>query len=255
MGNLQKMKQAAVKSLERDVANLDASDLEILGHRIVELLEEKQLIHRGLNRDGKPVGYTVDTFSGDRTVIAEYSTEQGYFEKDYHKLRQDCQHARQKAPSNKKLYLISNQPCDNSAWPTVSEAIVEEVGDELAYEPFDARRLATVIYDQVLAKNNLVEYFADSLPSLWTAWTEHVVSNSAPETPRDFIHDEARANVIVDATRDHVRVAVQGISGTGKTYSVIEYVKEHSVEYRNTVWIGGEELAGVGNFAAVESDA
>ena len=43
------------------------------------MLEDNRLIHHGLNKDYRPVGYTIDTFSQDFLVAGEYSTEKEYF--------------------------------------------------------------------------------------------------------------------------------------------------------------------------------
>src|SRR5690606_5966964 len=68
-----------IKSLIDEIVSIDASSLELFGHRLIELIEDKRLVHHGLNVDHRPVGYTVDTFSQSGDVIGEYSAEKGYF--------------------------------------------------------------------------------------------------------------------------------------------------------------------------------
>ena len=79
MGIQEKLKEKAVKSIEEDIQQLTAAELEIVGHALVQLLENNQMHHRGLNIDRKPVGYTVDSFSDDRCCIGEYSSEKKIF--------------------------------------------------------------------------------------------------------------------------------------------------------------------------------
>lgn len=66
------IKKRIIKSLIDEIVSIDAASLELFGHRLIELIEEKRLIHHGLNADHRPVGYTVDTFSQSGDVIGEY---------------------------------------------------------------------------------------------------------------------------------------------------------------------------------------
>lgn len=252
MGNRQKLKQVAVKALEHDIVNLDANALEYIGHSLIQVLEGVSLIHRGLNRDGKPVGYTLDTFSADRKIVGEYSTEEGYFDTPFKKLLGDCAHSKKLAPDCKKLVLISNRPCKNSDWPNVAKEVKDVLGDGITIDVYDSQRLADRIYEQTITKNSLVEYFADFLPSLWKAWTENAISHALPETPPDYVEDQARAQIIADALAKSSTVALCGISGTGKSYAAIDYARKYSEKFRNVVWISGTELTGVANLTAVK---
>lgn len=251
MGNRQKLKQAAVNQIEQDLASIGSADLEFVGHSLIKLLEDRDMIHRGLNRDAKPVGYTVDTFSDDRTIVGEYSTDADYFEKPYDKIKGDSQHAKDHAPNCKKVYLISNRGVGNSDWKEIEPAAKNKLpagADALIY---DGRRLSEAIYDQVIEKNNLVEYFADFLPSLLKIWTENAISHAVPETPFDYVADEARTKAIAELLVNHRAVAVHGISGTGKSYAAIDYSSKHEGSFRNIIWVTGRELEGVGNLSAV----
>lgn len=112
------IKQRIVKDLVTEIGYLSSTSLELIGHNIVSMVEDTRLIHHGINKDYKPCGYTVDSFSNDSMIIAEYSTEQGYFtdtstkpDKCYQKIQHDIDHAMShRAPSGPdKIYLISNQ--------------------------------------------------------------------------------------------------------------------------------------------------
>jgi len=74
------IKKRVVRDLIDELAYIDATSLELVGHKVIETLENKSLVHHGINKDYKPVGYTVDTFSQDFTVIPsldEYGAEEG----------------------------------------------------------------------------------------------------------------------------------------------------------------------------------
>jgi hypothetical protein len=74
------IKKRIVKGLIEEISCLDATGIELVGHNYISLREGKHLIHHGINKDYKPSGYTVDSFSDDSTVVGEYSTEIGYFD-------------------------------------------------------------------------------------------------------------------------------------------------------------------------------
>ncbi|TDU68131.1 hypothetical protein EI77_03248 [Prosthecobacter fusiformis] len=209
------------------------------------------LIHRGLNRDGKPVGYTVDTFSTDRTLVGEYSSEAGYFESPFTKLCADCHHVKNQAPQVRFLYLISTQACRNSDWPKVLNAAFNVIGDEVKLEIYDRDRIALEIYDRAIKENNLVEYFADFLPSLWKAWTEHAISHAVPDLPPDYVDDQVRTTVLNDALSANQVVAINGISGSGKSYAATAYAKTSHVAFRNVFWISGKDIEGLQSLQAV----
>lgn len=252
MGNRQKLKQAAVSALVKDIEQLDATGIEYVGHCLLQAIEGVSLIHRGLNTDGKPVGYTLDTFSANRSIIGEYSTEAGYFDDPFKKLKGDCQHAVKLAPQFSLLYLISNQPCRNTDWLLVSKAVKAELGEKATFEIYDRDRLANDIYDHAVIKNSMVEYFADFLPSLWRVWTENAISHAVPESPLDYVDDETRTQVIANSLAKESIVAVHGISGTGKSYASIAYASKHKDAFRNVIWVSGKELDGIGSLKAVK---
>ena len=74
-----KIKQRIEKNLIEEIKSLSATDLEKVGHYLLSVLEEKELVHHGINKEGRPCGYTVDSFSQDATIVGEYSVEKDYF--------------------------------------------------------------------------------------------------------------------------------------------------------------------------------
>jgi hypothetical protein len=66
--SFESIKQRVIKRLIDEIGALDATSLELIGHGLVELLENRRLVHHGINKDYKFVGYTVDSFSDDSTV-------------------------------------------------------------------------------------------------------------------------------------------------------------------------------------------
>ncbi len=251
MSNQQKRKEAAIQRIESDVCSLDTNDLEYVGHALVKLDGGQPVIHRGLTRTGKPAGYTVDTFSSDRKTVGEYSTAAEFFEEPFDKFIGDVSHARSQAPDCSLLYLFSSRPCKESVWKKVPEVVHANFPELERFEVYDSRRIATEIYERAIGSNNLVEYFAGFLPSLWQMWTESLISHSTPPLPSDFVPDAARAETVQHTLSLHTRVAIRDISGSGKTYAAIEYAQREGEHFANTLWLAGDELASLTSLSAV----
>src|SRR5882757_1403237 len=112
------IKKRIIKSLVSEIAGLEPVDLELAGHGLVEVIENQKLVHHGINKDYKFVGYTVDTFSNDSLVIAQYSTEAGYFENEgtkeephFKKIEKDINSAakHRKPSESTRIYLLTNE--------------------------------------------------------------------------------------------------------------------------------------------------
>ncbi|HHK0421605.1 TPA: tetratricopeptide repeat protein, partial [Pseudomonas aeruginosa] len=110
------IKKRVIRDLIDELADIDPISLEIIGHKVIETLESKKLVHHGINKDYKPVGYTVDTFSQDFMVVGEYSTEEKYFEDSsggkgenrFDKIAKDIKHALVKSGDTPpaRIYLV-----------------------------------------------------------------------------------------------------------------------------------------------------
>ena len=108
------IKQRIVIRLIDEISGLSPTSLELLGHGLVELIENRRLVHHGINKDYKFVGYTVDSFSDDSTVIAQYSTEDEYFKDTgkkgaqpvYDKIEKDIRSALEHRPRTGETKII-----------------------------------------------------------------------------------------------------------------------------------------------------
>lgn len=95
--------------------NLSASDLEYVGNYILCIIENQDMVHHGINKEGRPSAYTVDSFSQNASIVGEYSVEKDYFtdysETDgiryYKKIHKDIEHAINHSGDNlQKIYLL-----------------------------------------------------------------------------------------------------------------------------------------------------
>ena len=256
----ERLRRVAVLKLTEDLHALNGAEFEQVGHHLVSTLEGKLLIHRGLNASAKPVGYTVDTFDGSRTIVAEYSTEVNYFSDPYTKIRTDAAHARGQAADLIKLYLLSNQDCPESHWEdagNAAKAAVAATGagktnaTTVTVELFDARRVAETIYDQVVAKTVLYGVFVEFLPSLEAVWRDFQFACNLPPIPSDYVGDQKREDGLMAALLSDPVVVVHGISGIGKSYLIRNVVSHLQADYENILWLTGDDLGRSPSFSAV----
>ncbi|HEJ2898621.1 TPA: tetratricopeptide repeat protein [Pseudomonas aeruginosa] len=264
------IKKRIIGNLIDEVVELDASTLEVVGHSLIELLEAKRLIHHGLNRDYRPVGYTIDTFSQDFLVAGEYSAEKEYFQGKvskttagqgaaggldagsldsetqvaiYSKIEKDVQHVLEHAAGKlpHKIYLICSQEEPESFRAKFNRtAIAREHGERLNI--LDAREVARLIFEFSTQHQTAAAFYATIFPGFAQDLDNYAYYGKAPASCEYHVFDAT----VVAAIRNHFdqgnRVCLlTGLSGSGKTQAAIDYLQQDGQQYENYLWISGTD--------------
>lgn len=244
------IKKRIIKALIEEITDLGAKEIELVGHNYISLREKKSMIHHGLNKDYMPSGYTVDSFSDDSSIIGEYSAEKGYFDYSgkkespiYSKVSKDINHAL-KHKSNiapEKIYLISNQE-ENASFRAKfnSTPIGIEHCDRLII--IDARELAKGVYKQSIQNSNAADFYKQYFPTFSQYLDNYEYFGKLPNVCDEYIYEGGIINAISNHFISGNNVCVlHGVSGSGKTQSVIDFVKQNKDIFPNYIWIGGED--------------
>ncbi len=246
------IKRRVVKELISEILCISAADLEIVGHNVVGIREGQRLIHRGINKDHKPVGYTVDSFSEDSSIVSEYSTEQGYFkERDtsghkgspaYPKIEKDIQHAlHHKEPDGpEKIYLITNQeepPAFRARFNATSTG--KTYGGRIVL--LDARELAIEIYQQSVENAEYAGAYKQFFPGFSQNLDNFEYYGKLPAPCEGHVPDQGIRNALATHFLGQQICILHGVSGSGKTQAAIDYVRYHAGEFQNYLWISGED--------------
>lgn len=204
---------------------------------MLSVLEGKKLVHHGVNADGRPCEYTVDSFSQDATIVGEYSVEKNYFtdytEVDgircYGKINKDIQHAIAHSGENLiKIDLVTSQ---------------EEIPS--------FRKEFNKTKDFVDNKEKLVykEYF----PNFAQELENYEYYGKIPSLCDDFCEDkEVLDKIDIHFQRERNICLLYGVSGSGKTQTAIKYVHHKSKEFQNYVWIAGEDWKAETSLSAIQ---
>lgn len=246
--SFESIKQRIIKRLIDEIGALDATSLELLGHGLIELLENRRLVHHGINKDYKFVGYTVDSFSDDSTIIAQYSTEKGYFQNAgdsevpvFTKIENDIDSAKKhRAPTGAtKIYLLSNQeeqPSFRALFNRSSPA--NELGNALVV--LDARELSKLIYDLSVERPDAATFFRQFLPEFDETLDHFEYFGRLPAQCANHQSNEAALTALREHFAAEQSVAVlHGLSGSGKTQVAIDFVRQEGANYDNHVWLAG----------------
>lgn len=262
------IKKRIIGNLIGEVVELDASSLEIVGHSLIELLEDNRLIHHGLNKDYRPVGYTIDTFSQDFLVAGEYSAEKDYFlgkvskapdgqgssqgqdteganteapVATYAKIEKDVQHVLDHAAGKlpQKIYLICSQEEPESFRAKFNRTGVAKAHGE-RLNILDARELARLIFEFSTQNQTAAAFYTTFFPGFSQDLDNYAYYGKAPASCEYHVSDAA----VVVAIRDHFdqgnRVCLlTGISGSGKTQATVDYLQQEGEYYENYMWITG----------------
>lgn len=256
------IKQRIIKNLMGEVSCLEASDLEKVGHYMLCIIEGQSLVHHGLNKDSRPSGYTVDTFSQDGCVVGEYSTVKDYFldyksddvAGSYKKIRKDIEHAYRHSAEGgiKKIYLICSQEEPPSFRQKFNQTdIFISNSDKIIV--YDSREMAKVIYQQSIDNATYAEFYKQCFPNFSQELDNYEYYGKVPCKCENFQADLDIIKAIEQHYSDSKNLCVlHGMSGSGKTQMTIDYIHLKKSEFENYIWISGDDWKENTSLCAVE---
>jgi len=244
------IKKRIIKGLIEEIACLDPTGLELVGHNMVSIIECKRMIHHGINKNYKPSGYTVDSFTDDSTIVAEYSTDEDYFvdstpkeSPTYKKIFNDTTHAlsNRKPGGPNKIYLISNQeepPSFRSKFNATQ--LAQSQGYRIII--YDAREIAKLIYEQSITNPSNAMFYKQFFPGFSQDLDNYEYYGKVPAQCEKHISDAG----ILDAIKNHFAQGhniciLHGLSGSGKTQAAIDYIHHEGKSFVNYIWVSGDD--------------
>jgi tetratricopeptide (TPR) repeat protein len=253
---------------------LSGADWEPLGHRLAELLAGTPLLHRGQGIKGNPQGYTVDSYSNDGSIAAEYGTEDGYFNLpkakgtaknqvssggDANAIRiptkpeSDYKHVREELPGAKRIFLLSTQPATANEMTEVTNWCGSvNASDGVDLHVYDARRLADYIVDELFEDETIAEELAKHLEPLRRALDLHAATNTLPMPQAHLIERPAIEDAVIHAL-DHYQIAlIAGMSGMGKSVSAAAVANQLRDRFAWPVWTTELTVNSVADLAGAE---
>lgn len=242
-------KKLIEKRLVEEIKNLDSSSLELVGHNVISVIESKNMIHHGLNKDYKPVKSTVDTFSDDSQIVGEYSTDQKYFEDSktkketmpkYEKIENDIDHALSHGPSVEKIYLITSMeepPSFRSSFNSTTRA--SSHNDKIIL--IDARKLAKYVYKQSVDNPDYAAFYRQFFPEFSNNLDNYEYYGKVPGQCERFVSDKGVLQAIENHFLNTNICVLHGLSGAGKTQAVIDFIHHSKAKFENYIWVAGED--------------
>lgn len=238
------IRQRIEKNLVDEIECLNPTNLELVGHYLISNIEGQHLIHHGINKDYKPSGYTVDSFSSDSSIIVEYSTDKEYFlDEKNKKIRQDIEHALKHAENSqiKKIYLVCNheEPASFRQKFNKTDVFLENKDKVII---FDSREMAKYIYQQCIENPNCTDFFRKFFPFFSQELDNYEYYGKIPAQCEKFCSEPTIIKSIEKhySKGNHICVLC-GLSGSGKTQASIDYVHLKKDEYKNYIWITGDD--------------
>ena len=247
-----RIKQKIEKNLIDEIKNLSASDLEYVGNYILCIIENQDMVHHGINKEGKPSAYTVDSFSQNASIVGEYSVEKDYFtdysETDgiryYKKIHKDIEHAINHSGDNlQKIYLITSQeeiPSFRKEFNKTKD--FQDNKDKIII--LDARLLAQEIYKQSADNIKNFNFYKEYFPNFAQELENYEYYGKIPSLCDNFCEDKKILEKIDKHFKKGKNICLLfGVSGSGKTQLIIDYVHCKAKEFQNYIWITGDDWA------------
>lgn len=241
-----------IAQLVQAVSNL-GPDFEAFGARFVDHVHGGELLHRGQNIQGSPVGYVVDTMSHNGDFVAEYSAEAGYFSGKYSKPAKDWKHVCESVPHVKEVWLVSSREMGPQATTRLGRFVARvqrRRGIRLRF--WGAREIAETIVRDLLLSDSAVQALSPYLATLQNLVDESVLSQQVPKPSEALQVQPDLERVIIERLEREQVVGLAGLSGSGKSEAAAAVARVAADRYDLVVWLPTPTALHVSDLTAVE---
>lgn len=251
MANPAQVERGLVLQIIRAMAALSGAELEEFGVRIAALVAGVPLRHRGLGLKGNPQGHTIDAYSDDGLVAAQFGSEAGYFD-TLAKPKADYDQIRSQTPSATTIYLMSSQVASAKRQTELLKCEASVAARGIHLRVLDAQRVAEFIVRDVMEREAAFERIADFLEPLRYLRDLRPSSHRLPPLAEGFVD---RGNVVrntIAMLEAHRVGLLWGISGIGKSQIAIAAASAPWREFHWTIWARNIPLRSAADLAAVD---
>ncbi|MBB4635998.1 tetratricopeptide repeat protein [Longimicrobium terrae] len=251
MTNPAQTDRSEVWQLIHAMAALSGAELEDFGVRVASMAAGVTLRHRGVGLKGNPQGHTIDAYSDDGVVGAQFGTEAGYFD-SLNKPKADLAQIRKQVPSVTRVYLMSSRTATAARQLELVAWEIESAAQGITLHVFDAARVAEFILNTVMEQEAAFESIVDFLEPLRYLRDLRPASHRLPPLAEGFV---AREDVVRDfITRlDIHRVGLLwGMSGIGKSQLAIAVANDPWRAFDSKVWARNTPLQSAADLQAVD---
>lgn len=226
---------------------------ESFGQKVADHLVDEILTHRGLNADGLPVGNTIDSYSANGELAAEYSADKTYFDKPFKKLLGDYKHVLSNHTQAKQIYLLAGQQCGpklGTRLTNVRNWLEKRKG--ITVEVYDSRRIAEFIVDELLLNDEAIERLSPMLGPLQRVRDEYAATNLVPTQSDNYVRQDKVVDEVVGQIRSDRVAAIAGVSGSGKSENAVAISTELSSEFEIVIWVVATDLQGLAELQGLD---
>ena len=251
-------KKIIVNKLIDEIESLSAEKIELIGNIFLENITGIIFQHHGTNRDGRPVGHTVDSLSTDSKYIAEYSTEKDYFDgkTSFPKIQNDIEHAKSFVGEGHllKIYLICSQSEKTSFRENFYETNIFKNNQDYI-EIWGAEDLADKIFDICISNTSFKNKISKYLPDFYKEIASYADYGDIPyELDENYIQNQEFIDEIYSKIIREKLCVITGISGSGKTQLAMDFFQQKKDNYDDYIWFDGSELTENSNLRDVKKE-
>lgn len=233
------IKRHFINAFLEEVERLNGVQFEEIGRYVMELITNQELIQKGHNPYGKPVGYTVDYEQLDRaTLVGQSGTDSDYFTSGDKPLN-DVKGSIKNCPNCKTVYLFSNHRATGGNITKVIEA-VNKAYPKIKVRLYDAEAIADTVYRKIFCEYK-VKRILQYLPKAFRYYQMYAHSHSLPSLPVDYVR-RPEEDVVCNLLTKVDFIQIYGLSGIGKTLLTIAVAERLFKAFNTVIWIDGEKL-------------
>jgi len=235
---MSRLREHFINTFATEISSLNGTDFEYLCKPLMYLILKDNILHKGHNLYGKPVGYTADFIADDYQAIGQCGTEPDYFI-DFSKPIHDIDRCIINHSKCKKIYLFANQRASGGKLTKLDDEITKKKYSQ-KIEIYDSEKLANIVIDNI-TNSSKIEEVLNYLPKTFEYYKILPQTNKLPSFKNKY-HSRNEENELINKLANQDFIQIYGISGIGKSELSISIGEKLKEKFDSVIWIDGDEI-------------